>query len=131
MYNGCYDIIQKNEKLLDDFHTARNSGNELAAGVLAQMLDRDLSKFNPTGVAPETPYLHEMRKMADRPIADYISEQFKQGVDNKIVDYIEKLPHNVYSICCAQYNESKTKSDIDRLKQPAAQSGVDSRERKT
>ena len=32
------------------------------------------------GVAPETPYLHEMRKMADRPIADYISEQFKQGV---------------------------------------------------
>lgn len=58
-------------------------------------------------------------------------EQFKQGVDNKIVDYIEKLPHNVYSICCAQYNESKTKSDIDRLKQPAAQSGVDSRERKT
>ena len=71
---------KRNHKLLDDFHTARNSGNELAAGVLAQMLDRDLSKFNPTGVAPETPYLHEMRKMADRPIADYISEQFKQGV---------------------------------------------------
>lgn len=57
-------------------------------------------------------------------------EQFNQGVDNKIVDYIEKLPNNVHEICCAQYNESKAKSDIDRLKQSAAPSSVDRRERK-
>ena len=52
--------------------------------------------------------------------------EFNQGIDNKIVDYIEKLPHNVYEICCAQYNESKARSDINRLKQSATQSSVDS-----
>ena len=43
-------------------------------------------------MAPETPYLHEMRKMADRPIADYISEQFKQGVapfDRDVMSVVE------------------------------------------
>ena len=47
---------------------------------MAQLLDRDISKFNPLGVAPQTPYLLEMVKSADRPIADYIREQFNQGV---------------------------------------------------
>ena len=55
-------------------------------------------------------------------------DQFEQGVENKIVDYIEKLPNNVHEICCAQYNEAKTKSDINRLKQSPAQSSVDSGE---
>ena len=58
-------------------------------------------------------------------------QQFEDGLNNKVVDYIKKLPHNVYSVCCAQYNETKTKSDIDRLKQSTTPSGVDSRERKT
>ena len=58
-------------------------------------------------------------------------EQFKQGVSKKIVDYIEKLPNNVYEICRAQYNESKAKSNINRLKQSTTQSGVDSAKRKT
>ena len=57
-------------------------------------------------------------------------KQFKQGVDKKIVDYIEKIPHNVYEICCAQYNESKAKQNINRLKQSTAPGGVDIRERK-
>lgn len=57
-------------------------------------------------------------------------QEFELGIENKIVDYIEKLPHNVYEICCAQYNESKAKSDISRLKQSATQSSVDSRKRK-
>jgi hypothetical protein len=43
-------------------------------------MDRNISKFNPLGVAPQTPYLLEMVKSADRPIADYIREQFNQGV---------------------------------------------------
>jgi hypothetical protein len=54
--------------------------------------------------------------------------QWKEGVDNKIVDYIRKLPNNVYEICCAQYNESKARSNINRLKQSAASSGLDSGE---
>lgn len=58
-------------------------------------------------------------------------KQFEDGINNKVVDYIKKLPHNVYNICCAQYNETKTKSDIDRLKQSPAPSSVDSGERKT
>ena len=82
---------KRNEKLLDEFHEARLEGS-LVRGVLAKFLDRDLSNFKPLGVAPETPYLHEMRKMADRPIADYISEQFKQGVapfDRDVMSVVE------------------------------------------
>lgn len=56
-------------------------------------------------------------------------DEFNKGVREKIVDYIEKLPHNVYEICCAQYNESKAKQNINRLKQSAAPSGVDNRKR--
>jgi hypothetical protein len=54
--------------------------------------------------------------------------EFESGLDKKIVDYIEKLPNNVYEICCAQYNESKAKENINRLKQSATSSGVDSGE---
>ena len=50
------------------------------AGVMADMLDRDLSKFKPNSTAPETPYLQEMRKLADRPMSDYVREQFAQGI---------------------------------------------------
>lgn len=57
-------------------------------------------------------------------------KEFEEGVDKKIVDYIEKLPKNVYEICCAQYNESKAKDDINRLKQSTASSSVDRRKRK-
>lgn len=57
-------------------------------------------------------------------------KEFDIGVEKKIVDYIEELPKNVHTICCAQYNESKAKDNINRLKQSATQSGVDSRERK-
>lgn len=57
-------------------------------------------------------------------------EEFERGLKKKIVDYIEKLPKNVHEICCAQYNESKAKDDINRLKQSAAPSSVDRRERK-
>lgn len=58
-------------------------------------------------------------------------KEFEDGIREKIVDIIERLPHNVYEICCAQYNESKTKSNIDRLKQSAAQSSMDRSKRKT
>jgi hypothetical protein len=54
--------------------------------------------------------------------------EFETGVEKKIVDYIERLPHNVYQICCAQYNESKAKNNINRLKQSTTSSGMDSRE---
>lgn len=53
-------------------------------------------------------------------------DEFNKGINKKIVDYIEKLPHNVYEICCAQYNESKARQNINRLKQPTASSSMDS-----
>lgn len=56
-------------------------------------------------------------------------EEFETGLEKKIVDYIQKIPHNVYEICIAQYNESKTKDDINRLKQSTASSSMDSGER--
>jgi len=57
------------------------------------------------------------------------TKEFTEGIMNKIVDRIERLPHNVYEICIAQYNEAKAKDNINRLKQSAAPSGVDNRER--
>ena len=83
-YFVYFSPAKRNAKLLKDFHenpvTGRLYGS-MNAGVMADMLDRDLSKFDAMGVAPETPYLQEMRKLADKPISDYIREQFTQGVD--------------------------------------------------
>ena len=56
--------------------------------------------------------------------------KWKTGIDNKIVEHLEKLPYNVYDICRAQYNEAKAKHNINRLKQPATPSGVDRGKRK-
>jgi hypothetical protein len=52
-------------------------------------------------------------------------ETFETGLKRKIVAVVEKLPHNVYEICCAQYNEAKSKNNINRLKQSFTSSGVD------
>jgi hypothetical protein len=38
------------------------------------MLERDVSKFNPNGVAPHTIYRDMMTKLADRPVNDYVTE---------------------------------------------------------
>ena len=65
--------------MLEEFHLHRLNHN-LAGGVLAEMLDRDLSKFNPLAPAPHTPYRDEMSGLADRPLNDFIKEQFEQGV---------------------------------------------------
>ena len=70
---------KRNEKLLDDFHTARLKHN-MSAGVYAEMLDRDVSKFNPLGVAPWTKYRDEMTELADKPLNDYVKEGYEQGV---------------------------------------------------
>ena len=74
-----FSDAKRNEKLLTEFHQERLNG-DLAAGVLAKLLDRDLSKFDPLGVAPWTPYRDEMAKLADRPLNDYIKEAYQQGV---------------------------------------------------
>ena len=74
-----FSDAKRNENLLTEFHQERLNG-DLAAGVLAQLLDRDLSKFDHLGVAPWTPYRDEMAKLADRPLNDYVKECFQQGV---------------------------------------------------
>lgn len=73
---------------------------------------------------------HEFLMLPEMKAMTIEQETFQHGLDNKIVDLIKKLPHNVYQICYAQYNEAKAKSDINRLKQSATSSGVDSRKRK-
>jgi hypothetical protein len=78
-YFVYFSGAKRNANLLEEFHEARLYG-DLNSGVLAKLMDRNLSKFKPLGIAPETPYLLEMRKMADRPIADYIREEFEQGM---------------------------------------------------
>ena len=63
--------------LLNAFHEARLKDN-LAAGVLAELLDRDISKFKPLAPAPWTQYRDEMSKLADKPLHEYVKDQFEQ-----------------------------------------------------
>ena len=90
-YFVYFSPAKRNESLLKEYHQERKFGN-LAAGVYAEMLDRNLSKFNPEGVAPDTPFKDEMVRKADRPLNDYIRENFEQGVtplDRDLVTTIE------------------------------------------
>lgn len=73
-----FSPAKRNQQMLEEFHLQRE-GNQLAKGVMADLLDRDLSKFNPLAPAPHTIYREEMSKMADRPLNDFIKEQFEQG----------------------------------------------------
>jgi hypothetical protein len=82
---------KRNDGLLDRYHLHREQHN-LAAGVYADLLDRDLSKFKPLGVAPHTIYRDQMSKLADRPLNDFVKAQFEQGVfpfDRDMVTTVE------------------------------------------
>ena len=72
-----FSPAKRNQQMLDEFHLKRLNHN-LAAGVLAELLERDLSKFNPLAPAPWTPYRDEMCQLADRPLNDYVKEAFEQ-----------------------------------------------------
>ena len=78
-YFVYFSPAKRNQQMLDEFHLQRLQNN-LAAGVLAELMDRDLSKFNPLAPAPHTIYRDQMSGMADRPLNDFIREQFEQGV---------------------------------------------------
>jgi hypothetical protein len=67
------------EAMLDEFHNARFNHN-LAAGVYAELLDRDISKFNPNGIAPHTIYRDMMTTLADKPLNDFVKERFEQVI---------------------------------------------------
>ena len=79
-YFVYFSEAKRDGKLLEDFHNARLYGN-LNAGVLYSLMERNLSKFKPLGVAPHTPYRDLMCKLADKPIKDYVKEKFQQGID--------------------------------------------------
>jgi hypothetical protein len=70
---------KRNEKLLDDYHDARYNHN-LAAGVYAKLLDRNISKFKPLSVAPHTIYRDQMTRLAARPVNDFVKDKFDQVV---------------------------------------------------
>ena len=57
-------------------------------------------------------------------------DDFNEGIKEGIVEYLEKIPKDVYEICVAQYNEAKAKNNINRLKQPTTSRGLDSGKRK-
>ena len=78
-YFVYFSPAKRNQQMLDEFHLQRLQNN-LAAGVLAELMDRDLSKFNPLAPAPHTIFRDQMSGMADRPLNDFIREQFEQGV---------------------------------------------------
>jgi len=84
---------KRNDAMLKDFHTQRLNHN-MSAGVYADMLDRDVSKFDANGVAPHTIYRDMMTKLADRPVNDYVRERFEQKVfpfDRDLLTTVELL----------------------------------------
>ena len=88
-----FSEAKRNEAMLTDYHNARFNHN-LAAGVYAEMLDRDVSKFNPNGVAPHTIYRDMMTKLADKPVNDFVRDNFEQKVfpfDRDLVTTVELL----------------------------------------
>ena len=88
-----FSEARRNANLLKDYHNARYNYN-LAGGVYAQLLDRNVSKFDPLGVAPHTPYRDMMTKLADKPVNDYVRDNFEQGVfplDRALVTTVELL----------------------------------------
>jgi len=90
-YFVYFSPAKRNARLLKEYHQERKFG-DLAAGVYAEMLDRNLSKFDPEGVAPDTPFKDQMVKLADRPLNDYVRENFEQGVhpfDRDLVTTVE------------------------------------------
>ena len=90
-YFVYFSPAKRNEKMLDEFHLQRLNGT-LAPGVLADLLDRDLSKFNPLAPAPWTQFRDQMSGMADRPLNDFIREQYEQSAhpfDRDMVTTIE------------------------------------------
>jgi hypothetical protein len=78
-YFVYFSPAQRNEKLLKKYHQERLHG-DLAAGVYAELLDRDLSKFDPVAVAPDSPFKDEMFRLADRPANDYVQTNFEQSI---------------------------------------------------
>jgi len=95
-----FSEAKRNAALLKDYHNARYNFN-LAAGVYAQLLDRNVSKFDPLGVAPHTPYRDMMTKLADKPVNDYVRDNFEQGVHPfnrdmittvELLDWLKKVP---------------------------------------
>jgi hypothetical protein len=90
-YFVSFSPAKRNQQMLDEFHHAKDHDN-LAAGVMAELLDRDLSKFNPLAPAPHTIYRDQMSGMADRPLNDFVREQFEQKVhpfDRDMVTTVE------------------------------------------
>jgi len=90
-YMVYFSPAKRNARLLKEYHNERKFGT-LAAGVYADMLDRNLSKFDPEGVAPDSPFKEQMVKLADRPLNDFVRENFEQGVhpfDRDLVTTVE------------------------------------------
>jgi len=88
-----FSEAKRNAQLLKDYHDARYNHN-LAGGVYAQLLDRSLKHFDPLGVAPHTVYRDQMTKLADKPVNDYVRDNFEQGVfpfDRDLVTTVELL----------------------------------------
>ena len=95
-----FSDAKRNAQLLKDYHNARYNYN-LAGGVYAKLLDRPLKHFDPLGVAPHTPYRDQMTQLADRPVNDYVRDNFEQGVHPfdrdlvttvELLDWLKKVP---------------------------------------
>lgn len=46
--------------------------------------------------------------LPDMKIRDIPSEKFDFGIENKIIDIVEKLPKSVFEVCKKQYYKNKT-----------------------
>ncbi|MAF35905.1 hypothetical protein CL622_02185 [archaeon] len=54
--------------------------------------------------------------LPDNTVRKVPKNKFHSAEKENIIEFIEKIPSDVYEICIAQYNKSKTKEDLNRFK---------------
>lgn len=54
---------------------------------------------------------HSFLSLPDMKIRNVPFEKFKFGLNEKIIDIVQKLPGDVYSVCVEQYNKNSLNSE--------------------
>ena len=72
------DRPRKNDSFYDYIYEYLRTGG--AAHVLHELLERDVTEFNPHSIAPRTPYLEQMSESGEHPLTKLTRDMYKEEV---------------------------------------------------
>jgi len=72
------DRPRKNDNFYKDIHKFIDDGG--ASFVLQELLERDVSEFNPKSIAPKTAHLDSMSEAGEHPLTQMIRQMFEEEV---------------------------------------------------